>query len=127
MRVSRHRLLFLTTIVALICVGSAYSLHARSAVSDTSAHSQIRLSSAQRTVYVIPFSHWDTDWHRPFAFYAPLADQNILEAIRLAQQEQSFRWNRCCLCSISGRITRPIARSYGRWCAAVVLPLPGRG
>ncbi len=92
MRVSRHRLLFLTTIVALICVGSAYSLHARSAVSDTSAHSQIRLSSAQRTVYVIPFSHWDTDWHRPFAFYAPLADQNIVEAIRLAQQEQSFRY-----------------------------------
>lgn len=53
---------------------------------------QALIAQAERVVFVIPFSHWDTDWHETFADYAKRSDQNILKAIQLAQQYPRFRY-----------------------------------
>jgi hypothetical protein len=53
---------------------------------------QTLISHAKRTVFLIPFSHWDTDWHRDFSVYAAQADRNILDAIRIAKQHPRFRY-----------------------------------
>jgi hypothetical protein len=50
------------------------------------------IRQAERVVFVIPFSHWDTDWHNDYAHYAQAADRNILAAIALAQQDARFRY-----------------------------------
>lgn len=50
------------------------------------------MAQAERVVFVIPFSHWDTDWHETFADYAKRGDQNILKAIELAQRYPRFRY-----------------------------------
>jgi hypothetical protein len=50
------------------------------------------IAHARRTVFLIPFSHWDTDWHHTFAYYAPHADGNIRDAILLARQDSTFRY-----------------------------------
>jgi hypothetical protein len=50
------------------------------------------LSRAERVVFLIPFSHWDTDWHKDFAEYSKLADNNILKAIEVAKQDSRFRF-----------------------------------
>jgi Glycosyl hydrolases family 38 N-terminal domain/Glycosyl hydrolases family 38 C-terminal domain len=56
------------------------------------AETQTLIARAKRTVFLIPFSHWDTDWHRDFSVYAAQADRNILDAIRIAQQHPRFRY-----------------------------------
>jgi hypothetical protein len=56
------------------------------------AETQAMIAKAQRTVFLIPFSHWDTDWHETYAVYARRADQNILSAIRLAKENPRFRY-----------------------------------
>lgn len=56
------------------------------------AETQTLIAQAERVVFVIPFSHWDTDWHQTFADYAQRSDQNILKAIQLAQQYPRFRY-----------------------------------
>ncbi len=56
------------------------------------AQSQARIASTRRTVFLIPFSHWDTDWHADFNVYSRQADQNILAAIRLAKSDPRFRY-----------------------------------
>jgi Glycosyl hydrolases family 38 N-terminal domain/Glycosyl hydrolases family 38 C-terminal domain len=56
------------------------------------AATQELITRAKRTVFLIPFSHWDTDWHRPFSVYAAQADRNILDAIQLAKQHPGFRY-----------------------------------
>jgi hypothetical protein len=53
---------------------------------------QTLIAQAERVVFVIPFSHWDTDWHETFADYAKRSDQNILKAIQLAHQYPRFRY-----------------------------------
>jgi hypothetical protein len=53
---------------------------------------QALIANAQRVVFVVPFSHWDTDWHDTFDHYVKLSDQNILAAIRQAQQDPRFRY-----------------------------------
>jgi hypothetical protein len=53
---------------------------------------QALIAKARRVVFIVPFSHWDTDWHDTFDNYAKLSDQNMLAAIRLAQQDSHFRY-----------------------------------
>jgi hypothetical protein len=50
------------------------------------------INHADRIVFLIPFSHWDTDWHDTFEAYSQKADQNILSAIQLAKQYLRFRF-----------------------------------
>ena len=50
------------------------------------------IARAERVVFVVPFSHWDTDWHETFPDYVQRSDQNILNAIRMAQQDRRFRY-----------------------------------
>ena len=56
------------------------------------AETQAMIASAKRVVFLVPFSHWDTDWHQNFDAYSQLADQNILKAIQLAKQYPRFRF-----------------------------------
>ncbi len=56
------------------------------------AETQAMITHAQRVVFVVPFSHWDTDWHDTFDNYVKLADQNIAAAIQLAKQSPRFRY-----------------------------------
>ena len=53
---------------------------------------QSLISRAERVVFLIPFSHWDTDWHQNFDAYSKLSDQNILNAIEVAKQDSRFRF-----------------------------------
>lgn len=50
------------------------------------------IAQAQRVVFVVPFSHWDTDWHDTFDNYVKRADQNIAAALQLAKQYPRFRY-----------------------------------
>jgi hypothetical protein len=56
------------------------------------AQTQALVARAHRTVFLIPFSHWDTDWHADFSVYSRQADQNILAAIRLAKSDARYRY-----------------------------------
>src|SRR5262245_11552921 len=56
------------------------------------AGTQDMIAHAQRVVFVVPFSHWDTDWHDTFANYVKRADGNILAALQLARQNPRFRY-----------------------------------
>ena len=56
------------------------------------AETRSLISGAERVVFLIPFSHWDTDWHQNYDFYSKLADQNILQAIEVAKQNSRFRF-----------------------------------
>jgi len=56
------------------------------------SETQALIASARRAVFLIPFSHWDTDWHDTFDVYARLADKNILAAIQLAKKQPRFRY-----------------------------------
>jgi hypothetical protein len=53
---------------------------------------QTLIAHAKRAIFLVPFSHWDTDWHRDFAVYAAQADRNILDAIRIAKHSPRFRY-----------------------------------
>src|SRR5437763_5251780 len=57
---------------------------------DTATQSLI--TKAQRVVFVVPFSHWDTDWHDTFANYSQRSDGNILAAIQMAKQDPQYRY-----------------------------------
>src|ERR1041385_4806273 len=56
------------------------------------AQTQSLISHSARVVFLVPFSHWDTDWHQGFDAYSKLADQNILSAIQVAKQDARFRF-----------------------------------
>ena len=43
-------------------------------------------------VFVVPFSHWDTDWHDTYANYSQRSDGNILAAIQMAKQNPQYRY-----------------------------------
>lgn len=60
--------------------------------SNFDADTKQLLPKAERVVFLIPFSHWDTDWHETFAKYSVDADQNILDAIGYAKQSPRFRY-----------------------------------
>lgn len=53
---------------------------------------QALIAGAERVAFIIPFSHWDTDWHDTFANYVQRSDRNILQAIRMAQASPRFRY-----------------------------------
>jgi len=53
---------------------------------------QALIAHADHVVFLIPFSHWDTDWHDTFNAYSQLADQNIINAIQVAKQYPRFRY-----------------------------------
>ena len=53
---------------------------------------QALIAKAKRVVFLIPFSHWDTDWHQPYTSYSKLADRNIQAAIDVAKQDSRFRF-----------------------------------
>ena len=61
-------------------------------VGNFDPETQVMIASAKRVVFIIPFSHWDTDWHQDFDAYSKLADQNILKAIELAKQDPRYRF-----------------------------------
>lgn len=56
------------------------------------AQTQALIAHASHVVFVIPFSHWDTDWHEAFPDYVKRSDQNILAAIQMAKQYPRFRY-----------------------------------
>lgn len=51
-----------------------------------------RMAHAERVVFVVLFSHWDTDWHETFPDYVQRSDQNILHAIQMAKEDGRFRY-----------------------------------
>lgn len=60
--------------------------------SDLDAATQTLIANATRVVFVVPFSHWDTDWHDTFDNYVKLSDQNILAATQMAKADPRFRY-----------------------------------
>jgi len=53
---------------------------------------QSLIARAEHVVLLIPFSHWDTDWHDSFDAYSKQADGNILKAIEIAKQDSRYRF-----------------------------------
>jgi len=53
---------------------------------------QSLITNAKRVVFLIPFSHWDTDWHQSYNSYNKLSDQNIQSAIDVAKQDARYRF-----------------------------------
>jgi len=53
---------------------------------------QTLIARAKRTAFLIPFSHWDTDWHNSFHNYSRQAATNIITAIQIAKQHPRFRY-----------------------------------
>src|SRR5690349_20797078 len=53
---------------------------------------QALIARAKRTVFLIPFSHWDTDWHNSFSNYSRAAAADIIAAIQIAKQHPRFRY-----------------------------------
>jgi hypothetical protein len=56
------------------------------------AETQALIDNAERVAFIVPFSHWDTDWHETFAVYGRMSNNNIQAAINLAQAEPRFRY-----------------------------------
>ena len=56
------------------------------------AETQALIAQADRVAFIIPFSHWDTDWHETFPAYVKRSDGNILAAIQMARQNPRFRY-----------------------------------
>ena len=50
------------------------------------------IARAKRTVFLIPFSHWDTDWRSDFPTLTRQAAANIITAIQIAKQHPRFRY-----------------------------------
>jgi Glycosyl hydrolases family 38 N-terminal domain/Glycosyl hydrolases family 38 C-terminal domain len=74
-------------------LGNLFIKNAQSvALGNFDSETQSLIARAERVVFLIPFSHWDTDWHQDFDAYSKLADQNILQAIEVAQQDSRFRF-----------------------------------
>jgi glycosyl hydrolase family 38 len=56
------------------------------------AQTQSLISHSDRVVFLVPFSHWDTDWHQGFDAYSKLSDKNIQSAIDVAKMDSRFRF-----------------------------------
>ncbi len=57
------------------------------------AETQRLIAGASRVAFIIPFSHWDTNWHDTYDVYSLQSDRNIATAIAIAQQYPRFRYN----------------------------------
>jgi len=64
----------------------------REPLGNFDTETQSLIAKTKRVVFVIPFSHWDTDWHQPYNSYSKLADQNIQSAIDVAKQDARYRF-----------------------------------
>jgi alpha-mannosidase len=64
----------------------------RGPLGNFDSETQTLIADAQRVVFLIPFSHWDTDWHDSFDAYSKRADGNILKAIKIAKQDPRYRF-----------------------------------
>ncbi len=88
--------LVVTGVLAIALLAGCWSPPPTPAPFDPSinldAETQALISHARRTVFLIPFSHWDTDWHETFEVYSKRADQNILAAIQVAKEHSRFRY-----------------------------------
>ncbi len=56
------------------------------------SETQRLIEQAERVAFIIPFSHWDTDWHDSYPNYVKRSDGNILAAIQMAKQDSRFRY-----------------------------------
>jgi hypothetical protein len=56
------------------------------------AETQALIASAERAAFIVPFSHWDTDWHEAFPAYVQRSDRNILIAMQMAKENPRFRY-----------------------------------
>ena len=56
------------------------------------SETQTLIANAERVAFIIPFSHWDTDWHEAYPAYAKRSDGNLLTAIQMAKQDARFRY-----------------------------------
>ncbi|MBF8283146.1 MAG: hypothetical protein HW378_2061, partial [Anaerolineales bacterium] len=56
------------------------------------SETQSLIARADRVAFIIPFSHWDTDWHETFPEYVKRSDVNILAAIQMAKENPRFRY-----------------------------------
>ncbi len=56
------------------------------------AQTQSLIARSDRVVFLVPFSHWDTDWHQGFDGYSKLSDKNIQIAIEVAKMDSRFRF-----------------------------------
>ncbi|MGQ0600859.1 MAG: hypothetical protein ACT4QE_04080, partial [Anaerolineales bacterium] len=56
------------------------------------AETEALIANAERVAFIVPFSHWDTDWHETFDVYSRRSNNNILSAIRMAKAEPRFRY-----------------------------------
>ncbi len=65
----------------------------RGPLGNFDAETQSLISRSERVVFLIPFSHWDTDWHDSFDAYSKQADGNILNAIEIARQNPRYRFS----------------------------------
>src|ERR1051326_7518685 len=94
---SLHRALVSATLMGMMilfgCARSASSPEkTREVLGNFDPKTQSLIANAKRVVFLVPFSHWDTDWHQSFDAYSRLADQNILSAIQVAKQDARFRF-----------------------------------
>ena len=64
----------------------------RQPLGNFDAETQSLISRSERVVFLIPFSHWDTDWHDSFDAYSKQADEDILKAIEIAKQDPRYRF-----------------------------------
>lgn len=86
-------LILIGAVIALVYLRPALrSERTREALGNFDTQTQSLISRADQVVFLIPFSHWDTDWHQDFNSYSKLADQNILHAIDVAKQDSRFRF-----------------------------------
>lgn len=56
------------------------------------ADTQRLIAGASRVAFIIPFSHWDTNWHDTYDAYSLQSDRNIAAAITIARQYPRFRY-----------------------------------
>ena len=61
-------------------------------VINLDADTQTRMANAKRIAFIIPFSHWDTDWHEAYPTYVKRSDGNILRAVEMAEADPRFRF-----------------------------------
>jgi hypothetical protein len=53
---------------------------------------QALIVRAERVAFLIPFSHWDTDWHDTFENYLKRTNANIRNAMQMAKQSPRYRY-----------------------------------
>lgn len=56
------------------------------------SETQALIARAERVAFLIPFSHWDTDWHDTYANYLKRTNANIHTAMQMARQSPRFRY-----------------------------------